>query len=203
MSVWCQVDEPARTPGDPDILQIFGTHPSPVAVDTPNEHLYNGVVDTPFPGMDPYLEHPALWPDVHNSLVAALRDELTPLLAPRYYIGLERRTYLLKSDDIVFIGRPDLAVAPHGSPEKLSSLPLAEAGVIQVDVPIPDFPLPLLPGDDEPIVKLNAILHNLYDRARYDLRLDYNRPPVPPLGDEDADWANQLLADHSLTGNQR
>jgi len=23
---------------------------------------------SPFPGMDPYLEHPALWPDVHLSL---------------------------------------------------------------------------------------------------------------------------------------
>ena len=43
---------------------------------------------TPFPGMDPYLEHPALWPDVHNRLIAAISDALTPLLAPRYYIGL-------------------------------------------------------------------------------------------------------------------
>jgi hypothetical protein len=34
--------------------------------------------------MDPYLEHPALWPDVHNRLVAALGDAITPLLAPRY-----------------------------------------------------------------------------------------------------------------------
>jgi hypothetical protein len=23
----------------------------------------------PFPGMDPWLEHPALWPDVHNRLI--------------------------------------------------------------------------------------------------------------------------------------
>lgn len=28
----------------------------------------------PFPGMDPYLEAPHLWPDVHNSLSAALRQ---------------------------------------------------------------------------------------------------------------------------------
>jgi hypothetical protein len=26
---------------------------------------------SPFPGMDPYLERPDLWPDVHNRLIAA------------------------------------------------------------------------------------------------------------------------------------
>ncbi len=30
-----------------------------------------------FPGMDPWLEHPDLWPDVHNSLITAIRDELS------------------------------------------------------------------------------------------------------------------------------
>ena len=29
---------------------------------------------SPFPGMDPWLEAPRIWPDVHNSLIAALRD---------------------------------------------------------------------------------------------------------------------------------
>ena len=39
--------------------------------------------------------------------------------------------------------------------------------------PIPAFRLPLLPGDNEPEVALNRILHALYRRARFDLRLDY------------------------------
>ena len=38
---------------------------------------------TPFPGMDPYLEHPDLWPDVHHGLIAALRDFLAPRLRPK------------------------------------------------------------------------------------------------------------------------
>ena len=66
---------------------------------------------SPFPGMDPYLEHPSLWPDVHNRLITAVADDLSARVAPRYYVGLERRTYLLKADDVVFIGRPDIAVA--------------------------------------------------------------------------------------------
>jgi hypothetical protein len=26
-------------------------------------------MNTPFPGMDPYLEHPALWPGIHARLI--------------------------------------------------------------------------------------------------------------------------------------
>jgi hypothetical protein len=29
--------------------------------------------------------------------------------------------------------------------------------------------------------------------ARYDLRVDYRKPPVPPLASEDAAWAGTLL----------
>jgi hypothetical protein len=29
---------------------------------------------SPFPGMDPYLEHPSLWPDVHNRLIVAIAE---------------------------------------------------------------------------------------------------------------------------------
>jgi hypothetical protein len=46
--------------------------------------------------MDPYLEHPALWPDIHNRLIAAIADTLAEEVAPRYYIGLERRAYLME-----------------------------------------------------------------------------------------------------------
>ena len=67
-------------------------------------------MNSPFPGMDPYLEHPALWPDVHNSLIATLRDELAQAVAPRYYVALEQRAYLLTPDDIVLVGRPDISV---------------------------------------------------------------------------------------------
>jgi hypothetical protein len=89
--------------------------------------------------MDPYLEHPALWPDVHNRLIAALADDLSGRVAPRYYVGLERRTYLLKADDLVFIGRPDVAVASTSSPPGLALPPAAtSATVLEVDVPMQD-----------------------------------------------------------------
>jgi hypothetical protein len=64
--------------------------------------------------------------------------------------------------------------------------------------PIPAFMLPLLPGDAEPEVALNHILHALYQRARFDLRLDYSQLPVPPLAEADASWARALITAHGL-----
>ena len=59
--------------------------------------------------------------------------------------------------------------------------------------PIPTFPLPLLAGDQEPLVDLGSILHDLYARARYWLIIDYNKPPIPTLTEEDAAWATTCL----------
>ena len=42
-----------------------------------------------FPGMDPYLEDPQLWPGVHNRLVVYIADELQPRLEPRYLAAVE------------------------------------------------------------------------------------------------------------------
>jgi hypothetical protein len=89
-----------------------------------------------FPGLDPYLEHPALWPDLHNRLIAALADDLSARVAPPYYVALERRTYLLKADDLVFVGRPDLAVAPASDAPAHTPQPVTTSTlVLEVDVP--------------------------------------------------------------------
>lgn len=48
---------------------------------------------SPFPGMDPYLEHPSLWPDIHNSLTIAIADALSPLVTPVYFVGVNERIY--------------------------------------------------------------------------------------------------------------
>ena len=53
-----------------------------------------------FPGMDPWLEHPDLWPDVHNSLITAIRDELMPKVLPRYVVRVESRTTVLTGLDV-------------------------------------------------------------------------------------------------------
>lgn len=47
-----------------------------------------------FPGMDPYLEHPVLWSGVHASLIVYMRDQLQPLLRPRYIAAIEERVFV-------------------------------------------------------------------------------------------------------------
>ncbi len=48
---------------------------------------------SPFPGMDPYLEHPAVWPSFHRHLVAAVYQMLLPGLVDRYRARVVPRTY--------------------------------------------------------------------------------------------------------------
>src|SRR5260370_41008243 len=48
----------------------------------------------PFPGMDPDLEHPALWPSIHARLIVGIANELTRLLRPRYVASVEDRVFI-------------------------------------------------------------------------------------------------------------
>jgi len=76
--------------------------------------------------------------------------------------------------------------------------PRADLYAFNLRDPIPAFPLPLRPEAEEPLVELGALLHALYDRAGYDLVVDYTAEPVPPLEGEDAVWADQLLREKGL-----
>ncbi len=71
--------------------------------------------------------------------------------------------------------------------------PRAEVYTFGLRQPVPSFPLPLLNGDPEPVVPLNQLLHDTYDRAGLDLAIDYRRPLDPPLSLEDAAWVESLL----------
>jgi len=77
--------------------------------------------------------------------------------------------------------------------------PQADVYLFGVRDLIPDVPIPLRPGEEEPPLRLNQILHRLYDEAGYDLAIDYRQPPEPPLSDEDAEWARQLLIQAALS----
>ena len=74
--------------------------------------------------------------------------------------------------------------------------PQAEIHLFGVRDPIPAFSVPLRSGDVEPTLPLNLVLHDLYDRAGYDLAIDYSRPAEPPLHEADAEWAAQDIGIH-------
>src|SRR5437867_1464807 len=68
---------------------------------------------SPFPGMDPYLEDPAVWPGVHDSLIVYARDALQPLLLPRYYIEIGERIYFEDPREVIY---PDATVHERRPP---------------------------------------------------------------------------------------
>jgi hypothetical protein len=49
---------------------------------------------SPFPGMDPYLETPELWPDVHHEIISQIRNNLHPALLPNYVARVALRVYV-------------------------------------------------------------------------------------------------------------
>lgn len=72
--------------------------------------------------------------------------------------------------------------------------PCADVYFFSVRQPIPDIPIPLQPGEAEPALSLNQLLNDLYDQGSYDLMIDYQQPPIPPLSEQDALWANGFLS---------
>ncbi|MEO0455846.1 MAG: DUF4058 family protein [Cyanobacteria bacterium P01_A01_bin.114] len=59
-----------------------------------------------FPGMNPYLENPALWPEVHYGLIGALMRTLNLQITPKYRAAVEKRVYM----DAILVGIPDASV---------------------------------------------------------------------------------------------
>jgi hypothetical protein len=92
--------------------------------------------------MDPYLENSFLWPDVHQALTTVIRDTLVPVLAPRYYVALEERTYIAATDPDTFVGRPDAAIIgapPEPREPGLGATPVAVLEqAITVELPFVD-----------------------------------------------------------------
>jgi hypothetical protein len=250
---------------------------------------------SPFPGMDPYLEQPGLWPEFHNRLLVAIADQLGPQLRPKYRVAIEKRVYQDAAEDLQ-IGRPDAAVFRATTETNLASqrqgqvlvepvmvelpmpeevterfLEIREVGteavvttlellspsnkrsgkgrqlyeakrlkvlgsqthLIEIDLirafgplplrgavatslyrivvsrveqrplaalygfnlsdPIPSFPVPLQSEDPLIWVDLQDLVDGVYDRASYDLAIDYRQDLVPPLSAADAAWAREWL----------
>lgn len=255
---------------------------------------------SPFPGMDPYLERPGLWPDVHHGLISQIQANLTPLLRPKYVAGVELRVYISNDDDngrkvMIPDVRVDTADYPkNGSNRSASASALvvdepsfitllneeieeaylairelksdtlvaiievlsptnkvpgsagrnsfmakrseilnSEVHWLEIDLlrdgkptalnaefrqsdyrilvsharhhlrarywprsvrqPLPTIGVPLRQKDPDVPLDLGSVLQSAYDRAGWDLKIDYARPPDPPLRPDDAKWANKLL----------
>jgi hypothetical protein len=84
---------------------------------------------SPFPGMDPYIERPEIFPDFHSAFIIMLRLALVPLLRPRYAVVTEDRLFVVESDRPV---RPDLSIVRTSSPAPARS----STAVLEPDAPV-------------------------------------------------------------------
>jgi hypothetical protein len=258
---------------------------------------------SPFPGMNPYLEHPSLWSGVHHRLITAIANDLAPQIRPKYIVAIEERVYQMSGEESLLIGVPDVSVqraqtatntieptvaivAPTAHPIE-ATIPLPETltegyleiravetgevitaieilspknkqsavgrlqyetkrqsvlgsctHLVEIDLlrqgkpmpilnpkvesayrilvsrsdtrpkaelyafnlpdRIPQFPLPLRSEDADPLVDLQRLVDEIYEQGGYDLRLDYNREPMPTLLKTDAAWVDRVLREQGL-----
>ncbi|MGK7875705.1 MAG: DUF4058 family protein [Xenococcaceae cyanobacterium] len=95
---------------------------------------------SPFPGMDPYLEHPELWSEVHHRLISAIAIAIESNLSRKYRVAIEKRTYLSDGEDSVLVGIPDVSVFSQKSiptPSATATLP-AQSEAVTVVLPMPE-----------------------------------------------------------------
>ena len=70
---------------------------------------------SPFPGMNPYLENPELWSEVHYRLITAIADAIETELSLKYRVAIEKRIYLSDREESVEVGIPDVCVTAQKS----------------------------------------------------------------------------------------
>lgn len=80
-------------------------------------------MDSPFPGMDPYLEQSAFWSPFHTRLIVALADAIMPLIQPQYYIEVETRSYKDTPEGEILVGIPDALILGDSQISKRSDEP--------------------------------------------------------------------------------
>ena len=127
---------------------------------------------SPFPGMDPYLENPELWPDVHHELISQVREALNLAIRPKYIARIESRVYLSNDDDP---GRrviiPDVRVetddkhrrhslAPFGATSSTAVLEVAEPLEVTIvfEEEITESQIQIIERDSREVVTVIEIL---------------------------------------------
>ncbi len=140
---------------------------------------------SPFPGMDPFLESPAVFPDLHDSFVDTLKAHLQKALPPPYFAAGGSRVWVDVSERPV---GPDVGVLTAGrvSPGgTATAAPPVRTEPIVVTVPSDEFREPFVEirtgGGDERLVAVLEVLspvnkrpgergRNLYLRKQREVR---------------------------------
>ncbi|MFN8486856.1 MAG: DUF4058 family protein [Caldilineaceae bacterium] len=97
-------------------------------------------MQSPFPGMDPYIETSRDWPDFHNDLAAEIRTRLNGILQANYYASAVTYTAY---DVIEIAQRGSHSIAPDVSVWRTSPSVYTSEAVAVVDPPAAQSQIPL------------------------------------------------------------
>lgn len=100
---------------------------------------------SPFPGMDPWLESPYIWPDFHNKFADVMHTWLNQHLPLPYYARLEMRPEIgVVEDEGGYVRRivPDVSVVRHSGAEPAVALAEPEAALSEsLEITIANEPI--------------------------------------------------------------
>jgi len=93
-------------------------------------------MQSPFPGMDPYLEQSSVWHDFHESFIYECRRLLVPQISPAYIAKLDEHIYVheLAANERRLIGRGDITVAEQAGLKDAGALSIHQAIAAPVQV---------------------------------------------------------------------
>lgn len=74
-----------------------------------------------FPGMNPYLESPYRWPEIHHQLISEIATALNAQVVPKYRAAVETRVYV----DLSIVGIPDVSVTKESEQRNIQSSSVA------------------------------------------------------------------------------
>jgi hypothetical protein len=115
--------------------------------------------------------------------------------SPSHWVEID----LLRGSRMVRI--PKRKVGPHEYLVHVSKRNLRPKGLLypmRLAQRLPIVPIPLKPEDPDARLDLQVVLDSAYDRAGYDLEIDYRAEARPPLEGELAVWADELLRSKGL-----
>jgi hypothetical protein len=90
-------------------------------------------MQSPFPGMDPYIEAAGLWEDFHHNLITEIQGAISAVLPERYVILAGERSYVVlagPNDEKEFLTNPDVGVVRLPGPAPSSAGPKPPHGKI-------------------------------------------------------------------------
>ena len=143
---------------------------------------------SPFPGMDPYIEQPALWGDFHNALANEIRTQLNKLIRPTYFarlipyvtyeslaIGHKQGTY---PDVSIFQAAPvtPARTKPQaGGGTALLEPPTAVESEVEVDFPFRQHSVEIYTTLEQELVTVIEILSPVNKRSGHEAYTHYNQ----------------------------